>query len=67
MYLGMLRALLNGDGTLSPSRQQRLIAAMRSFLPKDDLMELAQFKLDETIAVLSQVVNTTDILESEVT
>lgn len=67
MYLGMLRALLEGGGVLSPSRQQRLIAAIRSFLPKDDLIELAQFKLDETIAVLSQVVNATDIQESEVT
>jgi glyoxylase-like metal-dependent hydrolase (beta-lactamase superfamily II) len=67
MYLDMLKALLEGGSVLSSSRQQRLVAAMRSFLPKDDLIELAQFKLDETIAVLSQVVNATDIQESEVT
>ncbi|MEJ2620785.1 MAG: MBL fold metallo-hydrolase [Candidatus Thiodiazotropha sp.] len=58
MYLGILGDLLEGGDTLTPARQQQLIAALRSFLPSEDLIELAQFKLDETIRVLSPVANT---------
>jgi glyoxylase-like metal-dependent hydrolase (beta-lactamase superfamily II) len=57
MYLRILGDLLKGGDALNPHGQQRLIAALRSYLPNDNLIELAQFKLDETIRVLSPAAN----------
>ena len=65
MYLNILGDLLEGGDTLSPARQQRLIAALKSYLPSDNLIELAQFKLDETIRVLSPAANAAAKQESE--
>jgi glyoxylase-like metal-dependent hydrolase (beta-lactamase superfamily II) len=57
MYLGILGDLLQGGDVLNAIQQQRLITALKSYLPSDNLIELAQFKLDETIHVLSPVAN----------
>ena len=65
MYLRMLGDLLEGGDVLSPARQQRLITALKSFLPSDNLIELAQFKLDETIHVLSPAANAAAKWQSE--
>jgi glyoxylase-like metal-dependent hydrolase (beta-lactamase superfamily II) len=57
MYLGILGDLLEGGEVLNTAQQQRLISALKSYLPSDNLFELTQFKLDETIRVLSPVAN----------
>jgi len=56
MYLGTLSELLNGRDTLNADEKAKLIAALISFLPNNNLLELAQFKLDETVKILSRVI-----------
>ncbi|MCA8907084.1 MAG: MBL fold metallo-hydrolase [Rhodospirillaceae bacterium] len=49
MYLETLGTLLGPAADLDDAGKATLVATIRSFLPSNDLIQLAQFKLDETI------------------
>ncbi len=55
MYLGTLKDLLGERDTLTEDEKAKLIERVRSFFPSDDLLDLAQYELDETIKVLSKL------------
>jgi glyoxylase-like metal-dependent hydrolase (beta-lactamase superfamily II) len=54
-YLRTLKGVLDGQGALAPAAQTAFIADLKTFLPSDDLIQLAAFKLDETVAKLGPV------------
>jgi len=52
-WLETLGHMIGQGGCLPPDAGARLIATMRSFLPSDALLPLAQFRLDRTIRNLA--------------
>ncbi|HCQ63846.1 MAG TPA: hypothetical protein DIU07_01110 [Rhodobacteraceae bacterium] len=55
MYLRALRDALDTDREFGPAAQKRLVETIRSYLPSDDLIDLAQFRLDITAHNLARV------------
>ncbi len=55
MYLRALRDVLDADQGFGPAAQKRLVDTIRSYLPSDALIDLAQFRLDITAHNLARV------------
>lgn len=55
MYLGAMRDALADDPGFGHAAQVRLMQAIRSYLPSEDLIDLAQFRLDLTARNLARV------------
>jgi glyoxylase-like metal-dependent hydrolase (beta-lactamase superfamily II) len=55
MYLRAMRDALDLDPGFGPGAEIRLVETIRSYLPSDDLIDLAQFRLDITAHNLARV------------
>lgn len=56
MYLSTVKELLNGRSALTNEELDILYRRMQSYLPNDDLLELVQYKIEETIDTLSKII-----------